>query len=160
MKQKTTVKDFMNTAQKLHPTIIDKFKDKDIVIEVTEYKFNRTLAQNNLLWAILGVASKYLGTTDKELYLDALKKYGKKIRLGCQVDDPELERMKKDSKYYDIIPSTKNENVVNFIKYFGSSGYNTSEMTVLIDGVISDCKEADIDVTYYDAELKSLLEAK
>ena len=63
-------------------------------------------------------------------------------------------------KYYDIYPSTKNKDIDNIVVYIGSSNYDTKEMTVLIDGIISDCKEAGIDVDYYSKEIKKFIKGE
>ena len=49
-------------------------------------------------------------------------------------------------KYYEIEGRTKlNGVIVDFYKvYKGSSDYDTKEMSILIDGVVSDCKELKI----------------
>lgn len=44
------------------------------------------------------------------------------------------------------------------IIYYGSSSYNTAEMSKLIELIVQECKTQDIE-TKSDAEIKSLLES-
>ena len=49
------------------------------------------------------------------------------------------------------------EKAVQMLCYYGSSTYDTREMSVLIDGVVSECKELDIE-TISPTELREMKE--
>ena len=50
-----------------------------------------------------------------------------------------------------------NDGRTNIMCYFGSSSYNTKEMSVLIDEEVAQAKELGIE-TMQDSEIKSLIE--
>ncbi len=161
MKFKTAFKDLYKTLAIQLERQGQDFKEKEVTVEIKEYKKSRTLDQNGLMWAMLDKIAKELKSTSEEVYLDMLKKYGVRSEpLGINRNNPDYKRILQTIKYYDIYPSTKNKDIDNIVVYIGSSNYDTKEMTVLIDGIISDCKEAGIDVDYYSKEIKSLLKEK
>ena len=53
---------------------------------------------------------------------------------------------------------SKLEGFTNIIAYYGSSSYNTTEMSRLIELIVQECKQQDIE-TMTQNELKSLLES-
>ena len=139
--------------------IITEYGDKDITVEVKEWRAKRSLDQNALMWAILDKIAKKLNLTADEVYFDMLKDYGVCDYLAVPENSKNLNAILDTLKYYVIEESTL-EKVKRIKVFIGSSHYDTKQMTVLIDGILQECENIGLDVSYESAELKSLLESK
>lgn len=158
MKFKTAFSDLYKTLAIQLERQGHKFSDKEIVVEIKEYKKPRSNQQNALMWEMIDKLAKEHRTTSEEIYDKALKDYGviSKEPLGILKTGKDRNRMLKEFDHY-VIREGQNPNLDYVHMVFGSSTYDTKEMTVLIDGIISDCKDAGIDIEYYSKEIKSLL---
>lgn len=137
---------------------LDRNKLYDIKIE--EHKEKRSLNANSYLWLLCTkIANKltnnYATITKEDVYIKMLKSYGQSLLIPVTLNS------KPDGyfKYYDYNGrSILNGKVADwYIVYKGSSEYNTYEMTVLLNGVIEECKKLDIE-TKSQEEIDSLLE--
>ena len=118
---------------------------KTLVVEIKLKRARRSLNANSALWKMLGDTAKVLRTTDEELYLQALQKYGVSEYIACVPDA--VDRV---SRLYRLAidrgPCYVNGNRMTCLQvYPGSSTYNTQEFSVLLDGVIQDAKEQGVD---------------
>lgn len=134
----------------------DELKDKELEITVKPYRKKRSLDQNAYAWELIGKMADKMRTGKDEVYLLMLKRYGQGGVIKVQPQNEEAilsaikyyERHEKlysgDDKYYRI--------------WAGSSGYNTEEMTVFIDGIVSEAKALGIETLTPDqlAEMRSL----
>lgn len=137
---------------------IETLNDKDLSIELKQYRKSRSLNANAMLWACLGEISAVIGTNKWDLYLQALKNYGQYTMIEI-----EPEALKKFKSIYreceDVGAHTVNgKEMRQVLCYYGSSTYNTAEFSRLLDGVIDDMKQAGIP-TPTSEEMKRALEA-
>ena len=137
-------------------TQYDELKDKDLEISVKVFRQKRSLDQNSYAWVLIGKMADKLRTSKDEVYLTMLKRYGQGgvIKVSPKNEQAILSAL----KYYE-----RHEKLyTNSDKYYriwaGSSGYNTEEMTVFLDGIISEAKEMGIDTLTPDEllEMRSL----
>ena len=137
--------------------------EKDYTIEIKPYRKKRSLDQNALMWAIIEEMAKALDSTKDEVYQQMLKRYGESTVIVL-VKNAKTVHILSTLKYYDILAEKKRNgaDTMDVRVYIGSSEYDSKQMTRLIDGIISECKEMDIweRVKYYSNELKGILEAK
>ena len=137
-------------------TQYDELKGKDLEISVKVFRQKRSLDQNSYAWVLIGKMADKLRTSKDEVYLTMLKRYGQGgvIKVQPQNEQAILSAI----KYYE--PHEKL--YTNSDKYYriwaGSSGYNTEEMTVFVDGIISEAKEMGIETLTPDEllEMRSL----
>ena len=137
-------------------TQYDELKDKELEISVKVFRQKRSLDQNSYAWVLIGKMADKLRTSKDEVYLAMLKRYGQGgvIKVQPQNEQAILSAI----KYYE--PHEKL--YTNSDKYYriwaGSSGYNTEEMTVFVDGIISEAKEMGIETLTPDEllEMRSL----
>lgn len=137
-------------------TQYDELKGKDLEISVKVFRQKRSLDQNSYAWVLIGKMADKLRTSKDEVYLTMLKRYGQGgvIKVQPQNEQAILSAL----KYYE--PHEKL--YTNSDKYYriwaGSSGYNTEEMTVFVDGIISEAKELGIETLTPDEllEMRSL----
>ena len=130
----------LNTQEQLEN--VEKLKDKDLDIEAKEHREKRSLNANAYCWLLIGKLADILRTSKDEMYLTMLKRYGQSelVSVKSSID------VKGYFKYYEVAgTSMLNGNEFTHYKVFkGSSEYDTREMSILIDGIVSEAKEQGI----------------
>ena len=118
-------------------------QDRDKVFEIKEHKEKRSLTANAYAWSLIGKIADALRTSKDETYLTMLKRYGQSemVSVVSSID------VNGFFKYYEPIATTmlQGKEFTHYKIFKGSSEYNTKEMAVLIDGIISEAKELDIE---------------
>lgn len=130
-----------------------KTKEK-LVVEIKAYRQKRSLDANAYYWVLITKLAKKVGTSNSELHNDMLSNYGfpelidgKLARIPLP-DTEEAEKTIRKSVAYHLRATTQVKEGRDGIAYRtyillrGSSSYNTEEMARLIEGLISECKEA------------------
>lgn len=153
------------------PTVMvgyDKLKDcEKLSIEIKKYRDKRSREANNYFWHLCGKIAEKLSEekvkrTKEEIYRDAIKESG----VWCD-DEVEPDKVKWRcaaweqigtgwfTERVDFTPDGEKE-IIRF--YYGSSRYNTKQMSRLIDNIVQDCKAMGIETLTPDklAEIKSL----
>lgn len=125
-------------------------------LEIKRYRRKRSLDANAYYWVLITKLAKILDSTNQERHNEALRKYGQpEIIDGKEVlvylQDTEEARYKVDnsSDYHldptsDICVSDDGSIKRKYRLLRGSHTYNTEEMSRLISGIITMCKEAGI----------------
>ena len=123
--------------------IVDDLKDKDkLAIEVKEFKEKRSLNANNYAWKILTEIADALRVSKEEIYLTMLKRYGQSEIISVLAHIPIGEYVKYCEEAGE---STLNGKLFKHYKvYKGSSEFDTREMSIFLDGVVSEAKEMGI----------------
>lgn len=141
-------------------TDIAKLKDilnkgKELSVEIKQYRHKRSLDANAYMWVLLSKMAAVLHTTKDELYLLMLERYG--VFTHVVVKPNVADRIKTEWRTVRELGEVKinGQTGIQFQCFFGSSIYDTKEMSVLIDGVVSECKELGIE-TLTPAELALL----
>lgn len=116
---------------------------EEIDIELSEHKEKRSLNANSYAWALIGKIADVLRTSKEEVYLNMLKRYGQSEIVSI-LSSIEVEGY---FKYYEVAGKStlNNKEFTHYKIYKGSSEYDTKEMTVLIDGIVSEAKDLDIE---------------
>jgi hypothetical protein len=123
--------------------IVDELKDKDkLSIEVKEFREKRSLNANNYAWKILTEIADALRISKEEIYLTMLKRYGQSEIISVLAHIPIGEYVKYCEEAGE---STLNGKLFKHYKvYKGSSEFDTREMSIFLDGVVSEAKEMGI----------------
>ena len=131
-------------------------QDKNKKFEVKEYHKKRSLNANAYAWALIGKIADVLRSSKDEIYLEMLKKYGQSEIVSVLSDI----NVTGYFKYFEEIATVKlqGKNFTHYKVFKGTSEYNTAEMAVFIDGVISEADELGIDTLPPDEveKIKSL----
>ncbi|MCI5862936.1 MAG: hypothetical protein MRZ89_03410 [Lachnospiraceae bacterium] len=131
-------------------------QNKDKRFEVKEYHKKRSLNANAYAWALIGKIADVLRSSKDEVYLEMLKKYGQSEIVSVLSDI----NVTGYFKYFEEIATVKlqGKNFTHYKVFKGTSEYNTAEMAVFIDGVISEAEELGIDTLPPDEvkKIKSL----
>lgn len=149
-----TTKDYIkNEIEELKNVILN---GKELTVEIKQYRHKRSIDSNAYMWLLLNKMASILNTTKDEVYLQELSRYG--IYTHVVVKGNVVARVK--AEWRTVIELGKvNINGKEGIQlqcYFGSSTYNSKEMSTLINGVVQDAKELGINtVTNKELELMS-----
>jgi SNF2 family DNA or RNA helicase len=143
--------------------LVDDMNGLDkLSIEIKPYRARRSLDANAYCWVLMDRLAEKLNESKENVYREYIKHIGGNSEIVC-VKNNAVERLCEGwSKngigwQTDTFPS-KIEGCTNVILYYGSSTYDSSQMTRLLDLIIQDCKQQGIPVETPDeiARLKSL----
>lgn len=139
--------------------ICEKVKQgKQYTVEIKEYRPRRSLDANALYWKTLTDLARVLNTSNAELHNIMLRRYGQVEKYGDQLvyvvlpDTLEDARKADCAETYHLKPTSQTrlgrdgKSYRTYILLRGSSTYDSAEMSRLIDGLISECKEVGLDV--------------
>ena len=145
--------------------LYDDLKDREkLSIEIKPYRAKRSLDANAYCWKLIGDLAEKLNTTREEIYRTSIREIGGNSEIIC-VKDEAVERLCDGWQrngigwQTDTFPS-KLQGCTNVILYYGSSTYNTEQMSRLIDNIVQDCKAVGVQTETPDKilEMKSLWE--
>ena len=129
------------------------------VLTISEYKNKRSLMQNNMMWALLEIMGNALGQSAYDCYIDMLESYGAKHEYMMCL--PQAKDMLKE--HFRVVKEVERRNyngvqMIVFKCFYGSSKFNTKEMSVFIEDIFQKLAELgadfDRDVEYYYKEWK------
>lgn len=109
-------------------------KNEEYILEVKSFSQDRSLEQNKMMWAIIQTIADMTGNDIMKIYLTGLKKLGVKTEYIIALPEAE-ERLKAVFRHVEIVDTRDyNNKKMNVYRcYYGSSTFNTKEMTILID---------------------------
>nr|WP_294577807.1 hypothetical protein [uncultured Anaerostipes sp.] len=159
--------DLMSRHQKLEIEVdsdirkeYDKLKDKEkLRIRIVQYRKKRSLDANAYYWTLLTKFADVIGLSNPEAHNVMLRGYGQSEIFGGKAvyvtipDTEEAEKKVNNATDYHLAPTSQvrlgNDGVMyrTYRLLRGSRTYDTKEMSRLIDGLITCCKEAGIPET-------------
>ena len=119
-------------------------------IKIGKYRNKRSLDANAYFWVLVDKLSAKLNITKEEIYRNAIKNIGGVSEMICLRNEA-VEMFCNSWKRQgigwqtDTMPS-KLKGCTNVIVYYGSSTYDSRQMSMLIDNIVQDCKEQGIEV--------------
>ncbi|MCM1439193.1 MAG: hypothetical protein NC131_08325 [Roseburia sp.] len=146
----------LNGRQRVTVEIVGDFrekfnalKDADITVEFKKWHKPRSNKANNYLWGLLEELAVVLGADKDELYISYVRRYGVFKDFTMTQDEAKTFRVGWGkigtgwpTEQVDFDPD--GDRVV-IRAYYGSSTYNSKQMSRLIDAVVQDCKEQGIE---------------
>lgn len=118
-------------------------QDRNKTYEIKEKRLKRSLNANAYAWALITEIANVLRASKDEIYLKMLKRYGQSelVSVVSTID------VKGYFKYYEPIGTSclQGKEFTHYRIYKGSSEYDSREMAILIDGIISEAKALDIE---------------
>ena len=136
-------------------------KGKLLSVNIKQYRQKRSLDANAYCFVLCQKIAEVIGNTKEFVYKQAIKQVGQFEIVPIR--DEAVERWIKnwESKglgwQSEIWKDSKLEGYTNTINYFGSSVYDTKEMSVLLEEIVYQAKELGID-TMTSTERKELLD--
>lgn len=148
----------VGTVNKIITFLLEQDKTKKF--EVKEYKEKRSLDSNAYCWALLGKLQDKLEIPKEEIYKDLIKNIGSYEIVPIRNEAVEKFRRSWSKNGLGWITETmksKLKGFTNVITYYGSSSYDTAEMSKLIELIVQECQQFGIE-TKPKEEINSLLE--
>lgn len=119
--------------------LVDDMRDKDkLTIEIKPYRQHRSLNANAYAWTLIGKIADAVRAGKDEIYLKCLKRYGQSELISVLSHVP----IGSYIKYYEEAGESKlnGKDFTHYRVYKGSSEFDTREMSIFIDGVVSEAK--------------------
>lgn len=139
----------------------NELKDCELSVEIKKFKEKRSLDANAYAWVLMEKLAVATGIPKTDIYRNTIRKISGVSETVC-VQDAALERLcsgwEHNGKGWQAeqFPS-KIEGCTNVTLYYGSSTYNSAQMSRLISQIVEDCQERGIE-TMTPMELARLME--
>ena len=135
--------------------------DKEYTLTVKENHKKRSLNANAYFWLFLDKLAVKLRIGKTELYRELIRDIGGVSDTMCMTDDAAARFVRNWSAkgqgwFCETEPSRRMRGCTNVTAFYGSSVFDSSQMTRLIDRLIWECNMVGIDTT--DLRTKALLE--
>lgn len=128
-------------------------------VSIKKHREKRSLDSNSYSWILMQKIAEKLHTTKEEVYLQMLQRYSRSF-THIIVKEKAIPKLKE--QYRTVIDlgeiTVGNMTGHQLQVYFGSSTFDTKEMSIFIDGIVSECKELGIE-TLPPAEIERMEKA-
>ena len=129
-------------------------------VTIKKYRKKRSLDSNSYCWLLIGKIADILKTNKDDLYIEMLKRYGQReAQLISVVADAVGILYKATNGHCTEIGESKlNGKTFKHLAILrGSSDFDTREMSILVEGVVSEAKELGIE-TMTPFELNKMMD--
>lgn len=119
---------------------------RDLRIEAKQWREKRSLDSNAYAWVLMQRIAEKIHSDKWEVYLDMLKRYSRSfthIIVKEKAVNAVMEMYRASIDLGEITVGGQTGHQLQV--YFGSSTFDTKEMSVFIDGLVSECKELGIE---------------
>ena len=125
---------------------IDKIKDKLLRITVKQYREKRSIDSNAYAWVLMQKIAEAVQSDKWSVYLEMLAKYSRAFTHVIVRPDvvPRFEAEWRTVRNLGEI-SVNGQTGIQLQLYFGSSTFDTKEMSVFIDGLVEECRQLEIE---------------
>lgn len=134
---------------------LDESKTWDI--QIKQHREKRSLDANAYCWHLCEELAKVLGLTKEQVYRQHIKEVG--VFDFLAIPEKALKKFQKawESRgigwVIEVLDDCKIDGCKKICCYYGSSTYDTKEMSRLIDNIVQDCKACEIE-TLHPAKLE------
>ena len=136
---------------------LEDMKEKQLVIQAEPLRGKRSLNANSYFWSLLDKMAKRIGSDKDTMYHLELSRYG--VFTDMEVVPEALATLRRFFRHIERLhDGYEDGEMVKVRCYYGSSHYNTKEMSDLIDGTIRDAKDLGID-TATEEEIRAMIAA-
>lgn len=122
-------------------------ENKEYVCEIKQYRQKRSKNANSYMWELIGQLSQKMNKSTEDLYRNYIKEFG--IFRDIELQPEAVGTLKHIWAAYGLGWFSEEVDTVNdkttLRLYYGSSSYNTYQMSKLINAVVEDCKAVDIE---------------
>lgn len=119
--------------------MVDEMRDiEKLSIEIKPFRVKRSLNANAYAWKLIGEIADIVRASKEEVYLEMLKRYGQSEIFSVLSHIPFGEYV----KYYEEAGESilNGKRFTHYKVFKGSSEFDTREMSILIDGIVSEAK--------------------
>lgn len=122
--------------------VCSELRDAEVSVKIDKHRKKRSLNANSYAWKLIGEISDILRASKNEIYLLMLKRYGQSEMVSVLAAVP----MDRYFKYFEEAGESRLNGKLfkHYRIYKGSSEFDTREMSVFIDGIVSEAKALGI----------------
>lgn len=124
-------------------------QEKQYVVEVKEYRPRRSLDANAYCWVLLDKLAEKTGVPKSDIYRNLIREIGGNNDTVCCVEravDKLCESWHKNGMGWQAeVGDSKLDGCKTVTLYYGSSTYDTRQMSRLIDLVVQECQQQGIE---------------
>lgn len=130
--------------------VLDSLKEgKAYDVEIKEHREKRSLDSNAYAWVLIDRLAEKLHIPKTEIYRRYIREIGGNNETVC-IPDKGVEKLRSGWEHNGLgwqtdTMSSKLPGCVRVVLYYGSSTYDTAQMSRLIDLIVQDCREQDIE---------------
>lgn len=121
---------------------------KLLSVEIKQHRKKRSLDANSYCWVLITKIADVLKTSKEEVYIEMLKRYGQREPklVSVVAEGADIIYRATRNHCYEVGESELNGKQFKHLAILiGSSQYDSKEMAILIDGIISEAKELGIE---------------
>lgn len=140
---------------------LQELHGETLTIKLAKHRKKRSLDANAYCWVLIGKLAKATGIPKNEIYRATIREIGGNSEIVCVLDKA-VDKLRAGWERNGVgwvtetMPS-KIEGCTNVILYYGSSVYDTAQMSRLIDLLIDECKTNGVEYLPPD-KLSAMLE--
>ena len=144
--------DYLITLSTRDKAVVDAYNDlhdHDVRVDIKQWRERRSLDANAYCWVLLDKLAAQRGISKLDAYREAIRGIGGVSDTICATEKAAPKLVESWSHngigwFAETMPS-KIDGCVNVILYYGSSTYDTKQMSSLIDHIVQDCKAVGIE---------------
>lgn len=126
----------------------DALADKEVRIEIKRYSRKRSLDANAYCWVLIDKIAQKTGVNKSEVYRNAIREIGGVSTTVCVLDKA-VERLKTSWSAHGLgwqsdVTDSKLDGCKNVTLYYGSSVYDSDQMSSLIFSLVQDAESLGI----------------
>lgn len=139
-----------------------KLQDQDLDIEIKKHRNKRSLNANNYAWQLIGKIAEKINADPVEVYRKFIREAG--VLKVLEISEnalPVFDRAWSDHGIgwiVEVLDYSRTEGMKLVRAFYGSSTYDSKQMSRYIDNVVQEAKTLGIE-TMTPAELEGLKEA-
>lgn len=145
---------------------LEKLQGRSLNIDFKIFREKRSLNANNYAWQLISKLAEYMDISSIELYRKYIKDVG--VYRDIDINEDAVNTLNTVWSNYGIgwftekVDLAEKDGFVTVRLYYGSSVYNTKQMSRLIDNIVQDCHAVGIETMTPDeiANLTSLWNAE
>lgn len=136
--------------------MVDALKETRVSVKVDKHREKRSLNANAYCWKLLTEIANQIRASKDEVYLKMLKRYGQREIISVQAHIPISEYIKYCEECGE--GTVQGKLFKHYFVYKGSSEFDTREMSIFLDGIVSEAKAMGIQTDTPDqiAKMKDL----
>lgn len=125
---------------------IDKIRDKMLSLTAKIHREKRSLDANAYAWVLMQKIAEAIHTDKWSVYLMMLERYSP-VFTHIIVRPEAVERVMGEWRTVKVLGpiQVNGSSGIQLQCYFGSSTFDSKEMSSFIDGIVSECKEMGIE---------------
>lgn len=132
--------------------------DAPVSVDIKKWRERRSLDANGLLWALCREIGQALGIPDVEVYRKAVMDAGEYEHLPIKAVAVDTFARRWESKglgwFVQVVDDSKLKGYKLVKAYYGSSTYDTKEMSKLLDYVVDEAQQIGLTLRASEKEIE------